>query len=185
MDRLAEHLVLVRSEVTKRSREVALLGPPQNKGTSDLAILHRNHTKREPPEAEGKDWTKDRLDFCWRPDLPSRHKSFPTDLLSQRALELTWTCFFPQSPVQAATLDEVLTPNHRYSMVNSNSAGYYYSVLHCDKYDPAIKSNPEIIEDVRGHCQRFRDYVMNQCDSLEGIRSYIESNEDLFAARLA
>lgn len=124
-----------------------------------------------------------RHDFLWRPEIPARHAAFPVDKVTIAAEKLANKAFFPQYKLSTADISEVLGNGSR-SMVTSASAGYYYSVLHRDRFAPGKKDTESVIDDVYQKVTELIEFVGNQASTEADISQFVVERESVYACRL-
>lgn len=69
-------------------------------------------------------------------------------------------------------------------MKTATFAGYHYRVVHRDKYDPAKKDTPSVVNDVFEKVNHLIDYVNKDVSCESDISNYVRDRESLFACRL-
>lgn len=122
-------------------------------------------------------------DFLWRPETVSKHSSWPIDTVTETAEMIVNDMFFPAVKLSPIPLERLLDPNDDKTMVQNTSAGYYYRVLHKEKYHPGLKSTESVIDHVQMKTREFL-HLLATADSTEQIDKWISDNESLLAARL-
>lgn len=69
-------------------------------------------------------------------------------------------------------------------MVTSASAGYYYSVLHRDRFAPGKKDTESVIDDVYQKVTELIEFVGNQASTEADISQFVVERESVYACRL-